>query len=45
MYLRDALRNTVADVLQRHAAVAAEETASALADEVEALALESGNEP
>jgi len=38
MYLRDVLKNIVANILQRHAAAAADEIACALADEVEGLA-------
>jgi hypothetical protein len=55
MHLKDVLRNIVADVLQRHTAAATEEIASAMTDEIEALArdgladlrtqLETGDEP
>ena len=38
MHPKDVLKNTVAGILQRHIAAATEEIASAMTDEVEALA-------
>jgi DNA-binding FrmR family transcriptional regulator len=38
MYVRNVLKNIVADILRQHVAAAIEEIASAMTDEIEALA-------
>jgi hypothetical protein len=38
MHLKDVLKNIIAEILQRHVAVAIDEIATALTDEIEALA-------
>jgi hypothetical protein len=45
MHVKEVLQTLIAAILQRHVAAATGEIARAMTDEIEALALESGDEP